>query len=211
MARGEIIILLNVDTKVLDDWCKNLVTPMLQNEKIGITGSKLIYDDQKHIQHAGGYFDRLGCTKHFGYEEEDRGQWDRKREAEYVTGASMAIRRKFLRKIGVRIEARAHIMDKISQVMERYRLSAGKGGLPLSYAELGRRIGVSRTQAENFCKGRSIPSDEAVLRISQEIGYDDMRLMVLQHHDRAPGRVKQAWKQIMGIPDSIFETKSKKD
>lgn len=88
-------------------------------------------------------------------------------------------------------------MDKISQVMERYRLSAGRGGMPLSYAELGRRIGVSRTQAENFCKGRSIPSDEAVLRISKEIGYDEMRLLVLQHHDRAPGKVKPAWREIM--------------
>lgn len=89
-------------------------------------------------------------------------------------------------------------MDKISQVMERYRLSAGRGGMPLSYAELGRRIGVSRTQAENFCKGRSIPSDEAVLRISSEIGYDEMRLLVLQHHDRAPNKVKPAWREIMG-------------
>lgn len=88
-------------------------------------------------------------------------------------------------------------MDKISQVMERYRLSAGRGGMPLSYAELGRRIGVSRTQAENFCKGRSIPSDEAVLRISKEIGYDEMRLLVLQHHDRAPTKVKPAWREIM--------------
>lgn len=88
-------------------------------------------------------------------------------------------------------------MDKISQVMERYRLSAGRGGMPLSYAELGRRIGVSRTQAENFCKGRSIPSDEAVLRISDEIGYDEMRLLVLQHHDRAPLKVKPVWKDVM--------------
>ena len=89
-------------------------------------------------------------------------------------------------------------MDKISQIMERYRMSAGTGGVPLSYAELGKRIGVSRTQAENFCKGRSIPSDEAVLRISEEIGYDEMRLMVLQHHDRAPEKVKPVWREVMG-------------
>lgn len=89
-------------------------------------------------------------------------------------------------------------MDKISQVMERHRMSAGTGGVPLSYADLGERIGVSRTQAENFCKGRSIPSDEAVLRISEEIGYDEMKLMVLQHHDRAPEQVKPVWREIMG-------------
>lgn len=89
-------------------------------------------------------------------------------------------------------------MDKISQVMERYRMSAGIGGVPLSYNDLGQRIGVSRTQAENFCKGRSIPSDEAVLRISEEIGYDEMKLMVLQHHDRAPEEVKPVWREIMG-------------
>jgi transcriptional regulator with XRE-family HTH domain len=94
-------------------------------------------------------------------------------------------------------------MDKISQIMERYRMSAGTGGVPLSYAELGRRIGVSRTQAENFCKGRSIPSDEAVLRISEEIGYDEMRLLVLEHHDRAPEDVKPVWREIMGRLESF--------
>jgi transcriptional regulator with XRE-family HTH domain len=87
--------------------------------------------------------------------------------------------------------------------MERYRMSAGTGGVPLSYAELGRRIGVSRTQAENFCKGRSIPSDEAVLRISKEIGYDELRLMVLEHHDRAPEKVKPVWRDIMGRLESF--------
>lgn len=89
-------------------------------------------------------------------------------------------------------------MQKISEVLESYRLHAGKGGMPLSYAELGRRIGVSRTQAENFCKGRSIPSDEAVLRICRETGEDEFLLLVLQHHDRAPEPVKPAWREIMG-------------
>ena len=89
-------------------------------------------------------------------------------------------------------------MDKISQIMESYRLRAGTGGMPLSYADLGRRIGVSRTQAENFCKGRSIPSDEAILRICKETGLDELSLLVLQHHDRAPDTVKPVWREIMG-------------
>lgn len=89
-------------------------------------------------------------------------------------------------------------MESIAKIMERYRLTAGQGGMPLSYAELGRRIGVSRTQAENFCKGRSIPSDDAVLRICKETGQSEVEMLVLQHHDRAPDAVRPVWREVLG-------------
>lgn len=92
-------------------------------------------------------------------------------------------------------------MDGIAELVERYRSTHGPGGGPMSYAELGKRIGVSRAQAENFCKGRSIPSDEAVIRICRETGENEMKMLVLEHHDRAPEKVKPVWREILGRLD----------
>lgn len=89
-------------------------------------------------------------------------------------------------------------MDGIAKLIEKYRVESGSHGRPISYTELGKRIGVSRAQAENFCKGRSLPSDKAVIRICDVTGDDPMKMLVLEHHDRAPDKVQPVWREVLG-------------
>jgi transcriptional regulator with XRE-family HTH domain len=99
-------------------------------------------------------------------------------------------------------------MEGIAEIIERYRATNGPGGGPMSYADLGKRIGVSRAQAENFCKGRSIPSDKAVMRICQEMGENEMKMLILEHHDRAPDSVKPVWREVLGRLDKRRRNKA---
>lgn len=99
-SRGEIVVLLDLDTEVQRDWLSQLILPLLENPLVAITGSKLLFGDGKTIQHAGGTIRRNGCTAHFGHGEQDQGQWDQTRQTPYVTGAALAIRQSVLKELG---------------------------------------------------------------------------------------------------------------
>jgi len=97
---AEIIILINDDVFVDKRWLSAIVNGFQQDKKIGIIGSKLIYPDKKTIQHAGGIMYPNGRTWHRGNGELDTGQWDKQDEPDYVTGASFAIRRELIERLG---------------------------------------------------------------------------------------------------------------
>ncbi|MBN1901342.1 glycosyltransferase family 2 protein [Candidatus Sumerlaeota bacterium] len=100
-ARGEFVILLNDDTEVNPLWLEALSKFARKNTDAGILGCKLLYPDGKTIQHAGGWIEPNGLTHHKGYGEEDKGQFDKEEECEYVTGAAFAIKRQVIQKIGL--------------------------------------------------------------------------------------------------------------
>lgn len=100
-SRGEILVPLNDDTINTPNLVREIVRPMLEDPQVGIVGCKILYPDRKTIQHAGGIILPNGLTRHFGYEEEDRGQYDEQREVDYVTGCAIAIRRKIFRQLGL--------------------------------------------------------------------------------------------------------------
>jgi len=100
-AEGEILTLLNQDTEVPEGWLAELVKAMGVDEGVGIVGCKILYPDGRTIQHAGGFIDYpLGFGRHYGYREIDEGQYDEKREVDYVTGAAMGLRRSLLGEVG---------------------------------------------------------------------------------------------------------------
>lgn len=99
-AQGEIIVLLNVDTAVRPNWLGELVKPLLDNPRMGITGSKLFFLDGKRLQYAGGGIHRNGLTYHDAYGEEDSPEYNIPKDVEYCTGASMAIRKSLLEQVG---------------------------------------------------------------------------------------------------------------
>lgn len=100
VARGQILVLLNQDTSVCPGWLEALVGGVLAPE-VGVAGCKILYPDEKMIQHAGGWVEwPLGLAHHYGRGEEDVGQWDDSRPVEYVTGAAMAIRREVAERLG---------------------------------------------------------------------------------------------------------------
>jgi len=98
---GEIIVLLNIDTEVRKDWLVELVEVMRKDKSIRIVGSKLLYPGGTHIQHAGSVIHDNGLTDHIGNMEMDLGQYDQLSDVDYVSGASVAIDRKFLESIGL--------------------------------------------------------------------------------------------------------------
>ena len=93
IARGDILVLLNIDTEVTEGWLEALVRPLCEDAAIGLTASKLLFPDRKTIQFAGGAMHANGLTAHEGYGCEDQGQFDTPRDCDYLTGASLAIRR----------------------------------------------------------------------------------------------------------------------
>lgn len=98
-AQGDVLILLNQDTEVQPGWLTALVDAPAADPTIGIAGSKALYPDGT-IQHAGGVLDAQGNGSHRGRRQPDRGQFDQPDDVDYVTGASLALRRTLYTAIG---------------------------------------------------------------------------------------------------------------
>lgn len=93
------IFLLNNDTEVKSNAIKSMVEFAESRKETGIVGCKLLYPN-KLIQHAGGRIKPYGMG-HYGNREEDRGQYDKIKEVDYVTGAAFLIKREVIEKIGL--------------------------------------------------------------------------------------------------------------
>jgi GT2 family glycosyltransferase len=100
MAKGDVVILLNNDTIVEKEWLEELVNTLTSSNKIGIVGSKILFPNKKTLQHAGGIIHPNALTNHYGYREEDIGQYNMIIDVDYVTGASIGIKKEVFKKIG---------------------------------------------------------------------------------------------------------------
>ncbi len=98
-AQGDPLVLLNQDTIVRPGWLAALVDLLQTAPDVGIAGSKALYPDGT-IQHAGGVVDPRGNGSHRGYGEPDTGAFDAPADVDYVTGASLALRRAVYTQIG---------------------------------------------------------------------------------------------------------------
>ncbi len=99
-AAGDALVLLNQDTVVHAGWLAALVNA-LRDPSIGMVGCKLLYPDGT-IQHAGACLkDVRGGSEHIGRHEPDRGQYEQPRDIDFVTGASVALTRSTLAKVGM--------------------------------------------------------------------------------------------------------------
>ncbi len=100
VADAEVVILLNQDTVVHPGWLKAMLATFALDDRIGIVGCKALYPDGR-IQHAGARLNRLdSSTTHIGQYETDHGQYDTLADMDYVTGASFAIHRRVLARLG---------------------------------------------------------------------------------------------------------------
>lgn len=125
-ARGEIVVLLNMDTVVEDGWLEELVRPLKTQRRIGITGSKILYMNGRDIQHAGGFVDEIALSHHVGRGEHDRGQYNDEREVGYVCGASMAFRKELFEKIGGLDAGYSPLYYEEIDVAHRFRMAGYK-------------------------------------------------------------------------------------
>lgn len=104
IASGEVLVLLNNDTTVLDPlWLRRMVGYAMRPE-VGVVGGKLLYPDMS-VQHAGVVLGIQGVAAHvnhmlptdaLGYH--DIG--DRTHEVSAVTGACLAVRAEVYRELG---------------------------------------------------------------------------------------------------------------
>jgi GT2 family glycosyltransferase len=98
-AKGDPLVLLNQDTIVQPGWLAALVKTLDDKADVGIAGSKALYPDHT-IQHAGARVDIRGVGEHLGYRQADNGQFDQLQDVDFVTGASLAMRRALYTQIG---------------------------------------------------------------------------------------------------------------
>jgi len=97
------VFLLNNDIVVDSHLLTNLMTVAVADDKIGILGPKIYYHTEPaRLWYAGGkvnYF--TGVISHRGLREEDRGQYDRVEETDYVTGCAFLVKREVLETVGL--------------------------------------------------------------------------------------------------------------
>lgn len=99
-ARGRIVLMLNNDTLVLPDWLDTLVETLDADPKAGLVGSKLIYPDGR-LQEAGGIFWQDGSAWNLGrFDHPRRPEFSYARDADYISGASIAVPRSLWEKLG---------------------------------------------------------------------------------------------------------------
>ena len=99
-ATGEFLMLLNNDTEVQAGWLDELVGTFDRDDRIGIAGSKLLFPDRT-LQEAGGIIWRQANGWNFGRNQNaDDPAFSYMRDADYVSGAALMIRRTLFDSVG---------------------------------------------------------------------------------------------------------------
>lgn len=99
-AKGKYILFLNNDTQVQPEWLTSLIKLIESDESIGMVGSKLLYPDG-FLQEAGGIVWKDGSAWNYGNRQnEEASEYNYVKEADYISGASIMIRKSLWDEIG---------------------------------------------------------------------------------------------------------------
>jgi GT2 family glycosyltransferase len=101
---ADYVWLLNNDTVVAPDALSALVHVAEGDDRVGMVGSKIVYDDNpKLIWYAGAMLNPVCPYRpaHRGLREQDLGQYDVSEETGYVTGCSLLARCEMIGNIGL--------------------------------------------------------------------------------------------------------------
>lgn len=113
-SKGEYMILLNNDTILDPHWLEELMK-VAHDKKAGAVTSKLMFLKKKGVINNAGsmlQFDNTWPIKERGINEKDVGQYDRVEEITAYCGASVALHRNMIKKIGLLDESfRAYFED----------------------------------------------------------------------------------------------------
>ena len=99
-ARGRVIVFLNNDTVPQPGWLDALLDTFQSHPGTGLAGAQLLYPDGR-LQEAGGVVFSDGSAWNYGrFESPDDPRFCYVREADYVSGAAMAIPRDLFDQVG---------------------------------------------------------------------------------------------------------------
>jgi GT2 family glycosyltransferase len=99
-AKGDYLVFLNNDTEPQRDWLNALLRVFQNRPEAGLVGAKLVYPDGR-LQEAGGIIFNDGSGWNFGRNDHpDKPDYNYVREADYCSGACIAIRRTVFEKVG---------------------------------------------------------------------------------------------------------------
>lgn len=102
IARGDLMLLLNNDTKVNKDFLSILVERMMREDSIGVIQPKVYLMDQpKYLDNAGSFPTKIGFFEHWGFGQKDGPEFDKERLVFACKGACMLIRKSLIDKIGL--------------------------------------------------------------------------------------------------------------
>lgn len=97
---SDYIFIINPDVILEKNTIETLVKAA-EDYSAGIVGPKVYFEDKKTIWHAGGILDKLNVIgTHLGMDEKDRGQYDKLREVDFISGAAIMIKKQVFEKIG---------------------------------------------------------------------------------------------------------------
>lgn len=126
-ATGRIPVLLNDDTYPQQGWLEALHRAAAAHPQWGALGCLLLYPADHRVQHAGGVIEGNALTKHMGWGDAENDWVSREPfEADYVSGAAMALRREALEELGALDAAYFPIYFEETDLCVRFR-AAGYG------------------------------------------------------------------------------------
>ena len=100
LARGEYVVFLNNDTLPQPDWLDRLLATFAANPGTGLVGAQLIYPDGR-LQEAGGVVLSDGNASNYGrFESPNHPRYAFVREADYCSGAAIAVPRALFERLG---------------------------------------------------------------------------------------------------------------
>ncbi len=99
-ARGDVLVFLNNDTLPQPGWLDALLDTFRQQPDAGLVGAQLLYPDGR-LQEAGGVVFSDGSAWSYGrFESPDDPRYSCLRDADYCSGAALAIPRALFERIG---------------------------------------------------------------------------------------------------------------
>jgi len=99
-AEGDYLLLLNNDTQVQKGWLEALFNTLEGDLSIAVCGSKLVYPDGT-LQEAGGILWEDGSAWNYGRGgDPNASQFNYVKEVDYISGASIMVRRSFWDEVG---------------------------------------------------------------------------------------------------------------
>ncbi|MCP3928294.1 MAG: glycosyltransferase [Bacteroidetes bacterium] len=99
-ARGQFVLFLNNDTQVTAQWLDKMLAPFKTDEKVGITGAKLVYPDGT-LQEAGGIIFQDATGWNYGKgQDPEQPEFSYRKEVDYCSGACLMIRKTLWDEIG---------------------------------------------------------------------------------------------------------------